>query len=145
MPTWQARNDNRESVIVEGNTPYVRLVFPVSDRLTWNGNTYNNLEGKDNCGDNENFDCDVFNCTIVTGNYATGNMTFPEVLKVQEQDSPDLISVHDVRYSIYAKGVGLIERSVDFKIYCSKGACLGKGLVDKGWTYKWTLIEYGSN
>lgn len=146
MPTWQARNDNREAVVVEGNTSFVKLVFPVSNQLSWNGNSYNNLEGKDNCGDNENFDCDVYMCSMVVGSYAAGNnLTFENTVKVQEQDSPDLISVHDVRYAVYAKGVGLIERSVDFKIYCSKGACLGKGLIDKGWTYKWTLIEYGSN
>jgi hypothetical protein len=144
-PTWHARVTGREGIIVEGNIPYVKMVFPISDGVTWNGNAQNSLGGDESCG-NVSFDCDTYRAEILREVYSLpSSLSFAEIVKVVEHDSPDLITVHDVRHSVYAKGVGLVERELTYLKYCSDEdlGCIGKKLIEKGTRFKMSIKEYG--
>lgn len=145
-PTWQARVNEREGILIEGNLPFIKIVFPIQTGVAWNGNAQNALKGQESCGDNIRFDCDRYEA-LIPGEplELTSGMSFSEVVKVVEQDSPDLISIHDVRYSVYARGVGLIAREQVYLKYCSDNdlGCLGKQQIDEGTRFKMTLTDYG--
>lgn len=143
-PTWQARTTEREGILIEGNVPYVKLVFPISSGVTWNGNSLNSVKGKESCGDQLSFNCDTYETTVLYDGYTLASgISFPKAVKVVEQDSPDLISLHDVRYSIYARDIGLVERQVVYLNYCSQPSCLGKGEINEGVRFHLSLKEYG--
>lgn len=144
MPTWQARNSDREGVVVEGNTPFLKLVFPILENASWNGNAFNTLAGNDACGDGQAFTCDEYTVRKLPAGFSAGGQTYPESIEVIQEDAPDLLTIHDVRSETYARGIGLVDRSVEFKQYCSKNDCLGKGFIDRGWNYHWVLIEHGA-
>lgn len=146
VPTWQARMDDREGVLIEGNLPFIKMVFPIQHGVAWNGNAQNALKGQESCGDNVRFDCDRYELLTSVGPVAVpSGLTFTDVVKVVEQDSPDLISIHDVRYSVYARGVGLIDREQVYLKYCSDSdlGCLGKQQIDEGIRFKMTLRDHG--
>ncbi|MBK8291588.1 MAG: hypothetical protein IPK96_12285 [Flammeovirgaceae bacterium] len=43
LDTWSARIENDQLIQSEGNTLFVKLLFPASIGLFWNGNQFNNL------------------------------------------------------------------------------------------------------
>ena len=142
---WQARASEREAVVVQGNTPFVKMVFPTVPGVQWNGNLFNNLKGKEDCGDNVNFSCDQFSVEVEGVSYTnTQGKLFEETLLVVEHDEPDLITIHDVRKAHYAKNVGLVEREEVYLEYCSNGPCLGRQFVNKGWRVRVSLMDHGT-
>jgi hypothetical protein len=142
---WQARTSEREAVVVQGNTAFVRMIFPAQPGVQWNGNLFNNLKGKENCGDNVNFSCDQFAVEAEGVPFSnTQGKQFEEVLLVVEHDEPDLITIHDVRKVHYAKGVGMVEREDVFLEYCSNGPCLGRQFINKGWRVRVSLVDHGT-
>jgi hypothetical protein len=147
MPTWHARRTEREAILQEGNVPYVKLVFPLSANLVWNGNELNAMEGADNCGNDAIYKCDQYKLPENVMPYTTvTGLPFDETIFVEEGNDPDLIAVFDVRNSRYAKEVGLIEREITHLVYCSdREDCLGKQQVIQGLRYKAVLKEYGGH
>ncbi|MFZ5970151.1 MAG: hypothetical protein ACOYXA_01045 [Bacteroidota bacterium] len=145
LSAWQVRRSGEELVVVEGNTPFVRLAFPVQTGRSWNGNAFNSITGKDNCGDGVRFTCDRYEVTGTGGSVtlSTG-LAFNDTIEITEEDVPDVLTIFDVRKSVYAKGVGLVQREVTYYDYCTAGACFGREEIDSGLRYRLTLIEYGT-
>jgi hypothetical protein len=44
VDTWSVRMNDNKVIVTEGNTPYVKLIFPLDAHSKWNGNLYNNLK-----------------------------------------------------------------------------------------------------
>lgn len=144
MPTWQARLSSREVVVQEQNVPYVKLSFPLSNGLVWNGNALNTLEGPDRCESETARKCDKFTVSEFQSPFTAAGLSFEQTVLVEENNDPDLISIHDVRIARYAKDVGLVYVEKTVLKYCSNTpACLGAQIVDQGLRYKMTLREYG--
>ena len=47
LDTWSARVTTNQVIVNEGNTSYVKLIFPLTNNSKWNGNQYNNLVEED--------------------------------------------------------------------------------------------------
>ncbi|MDF2157687.1 hypothetical protein [Algoriphagus sp. CAU 1675] len=107
------------------NQPLVSLVFPPQKGKSWNGNAYRN-EGLDEF-------------TITESDFGGTNE-----FKVVQEESDDEITYRDIRYEVYQKGVGLIEKYDEVLTYCSRNDCLGQQLVDSGSRIHLKLINYGS-
>ncbi len=144
MEAWQVRSSRDELVAVEGNTPFLRLAFPLQVGQSWNGNAFNSLTGKDNCGDGVRFTCDRYEVTSAGEpvSLSTG-LSFDETVEITEEEVPDVLTIYDVRKSFYAKGVGLVLREVTYYDYCTAGACFGREEIDTGLRYRLTLLEHG--
>ena len=127
--TWSAWTDESKAVLIEGNTRFVQLQFPIDVGIEWNGNAMNNIGGDDFCND---LPCDVYEVSAVD----------PDVLVVQN-DEPDLLVKYDVRRETYRKDVGLMSKEMTVLEYCTTQDCFGKQFVNEGTKFTQTLIEHG--
>ncbi len=112
------------------NTPLAALVFPPKQGKVWNGKVYQ-AEGVDD------FEIDQIGTSSIPG---FENIT---VARVNQEDLDDKITVRDIRFEIFGKGIGLMEKYDEVLTYCSRNDCLGNQLIDSGSKTHLTLVEYG--
>jgi hypothetical protein len=143
IDTWTARADEREVVVTEGSTPFVRLTFPVKSGRSWNGNSYNDLETSEFCVGDSFTSCDLYEIGNVEKPFSTSVNSYENTLEVIQNNSPDLITKYDVRKEVFAASIGLIYKESTILNYCTVGACLGQQLAESGVKLKQELIEYG--
>ncbi len=129
--TWSAWKSNRQAVLTEGTVSYVKLQFPLTEGIRWNGNSLNSKGGDDRCN---GVNCDEYQVTALE----------PEVTVLQNNDT-DILVKQDIRIEKYTKDMGLTYREMTVLEYCTSGACFGKQIVDSGIRYKQVLIESGEN
>lgn len=97
---WSSYRNAQRAEKVEDNVRYVKLVFPISIGVTWNGNAYNTLTPR-------NYEFifvgapDIFN-----------NFTFNETVRVQEDDEPANLLNDFYAEEKYAKNVGCYYRYI---------------------------------
>ncbi len=127
--TWTAWKSNRQAVVSEGNQSFVKLQFPLSLGIQWNGNALNALGGDNQCNGAR---CDTYEVTLVD----------PEVVVTQENEL-DAVVKYDVRVEKYSKGVGLTYKESTVLEYCTEGDCLGRQFVKSGIRFKQTLKDAG--
>ena len=141
--TWSARVEASQVVVAEGNISYVRLVFPISEGRSWNGNALNNLKGDEPCGDNTNFNCDLYQIESIGTPYQFNEELLTETVEVVQSNNIDVIVKEDVRKEFYARNIGLVYKESSVLNYCTVGSCIGQQQIDDGYTWKQSLVEYG--
>lgn len=103
------------------NKPLVVLVFPPSLGKTWDGKVYQ-------AGEKDDFEIEIFENNLI---------------KVNQEDLDDKVTIRDKRYEYYEKGVGLKEKYDEVVTYCSRTDCLGKQLIDGGYKVSLILVSHG--
>ena len=132
LDTWSARENERELVVHEGNTAFVKLTFPLKKGNAWNGNKFNNL--------NE----DEYIVEAMDEPFTAGGTTFENTVHVIQEDNDDVIVYFDQREEVYAKSVGLIYREIAQLNYCTDDSCIGQQIIKSGKIYKQEILEYGN-
>lgn len=112
------------------NQTVVNLVFPPKLGTTWDGNIYRDKN-------EDEFEIDS------VGNNMMGGGSSDNIVRVNQEDSDDKITFRDIRYEIFEKGVGIIEKYDEVITYCSRNDCLGKQLIDSGSEVYMKLVDYG--
>ena len=105
------------------NQPVVALSFPPEAGKIWNGLAYK-AEGMDE------FEIESVNS---------------EQARVKQEALDDEVTIRDIRYEVFQKEVGLIEKYSEVVTYCSRNDCLGQQLINGGEKIHLKLIEYGKN
>ena len=113
------------------NTPLSALVFPPETGRVWNGKNYQ-AEGDDE------FEIDFSGHTGLPG------FETIQAVRVVQEDLDDKITIRDVRYEYFGKGVGLLEKYDEVLTYCSRNDCLGDELINSGSKTHLILIENGT-
>ncbi|MFL5730483.1 MAG: hypothetical protein ACJ75J_13430 [Cytophagaceae bacterium] len=108
---WYEYNNGAQAVKDENNRNYIKLIFPVEENKTWNGNALNIYASDD------------YTMVNVGKSYTSNGHYFPTTVKVVQNDEASLVD-EDKRYEVYAKGIGLIEKYVDDVIFCSDPTCI---------------------
>lgn len=104
----------------ENGREFVKMLFPPVEKLSWNGNIYNNL-GED--------DYEFKNTNQA---FKVGSTTFDRTVTVVQQNDSTLVN-QDKRIEVYAAEVGLVYRErVNLQFCSSTPACVGKAQVDFG-------------
>jgi hypothetical protein len=142
IQTWSARKDAFSAVLQEGNTPFVKLSFPLTEGKTWNGNALNSLGGTEKC-QNGTFACDNYEVTNLFNRFESTGIAFDDTVTVIENNEDDPIVMKDVRQSVYAKAIGLVYMEATILEYCTVGDCIGKQIVENGSIVKQTIKSYG--
>ncbi len=142
--TWSARKDQFQAVQQEGNTPFVILSFPLSEGKTWDGNSANNLGGKDKCSNGE-IKCDNYSVSGLAKRFESGSLFYDNSVTIIENNDSDPIVGTDIRKEVYAAATGLVYREVNQLQYCTVGDCIGKQIVENGTIVKQSLNDYGSH
>lgn len=130
LDTWSTRANNLELVVNEGNTPYLKLVFPLHEGKEWNGNKYNN------------FGEDKYQLTSFGEPFELEETNFENTLTVTQENNDDVIVYHDIRKEVYAKDIGLVYREIMQLSYCTNNDCLGQQIIKSGKIYKQQLDTY---
>lgn len=112
------------------NAPLAALVFPPEKGKVWNGRSYQ-AEGEDE------FEIDFSGSSELPGFESVNTV------RVAQENLDDQITVRDIRYEVFGKGVGLMEKYDEVLTYCSRNDCLGDQLIDGGSKTHLTLVEYG--
>jgi hypothetical protein len=105
------------------NQALVALVFPPKLGDVWNAKIYQ-AEGKDD-----------FKIDQLEGGF----------LRVNQEELDDKVTIRDIRYEIFEKNVGLVEKRMDVVTYCSRIDCLGKQTIDSGQRLYMKLVDNGKN
>ena len=117
---WSARLMDSEGIRTENGVDVVKLRFPVSNGLRWNGNQHNAAGA------------DEYELRNSGQPYHVLDKQFIETVTVVAQQDSTLVS-QDKRIEVYAKQVGLIYKERVQLQYCSSSpACIGKNQVDYG-------------
>lgn len=105
---------------VDNNVTYVKLVFPFAEQDTWDGNLYNALGEK------------KYKCTAI-GPVTIENRRYENSVTITQEYFVTLIN-SDIEKEVYAKGVGLVERSI---MHVDKTYNPSSGLfqIKSGYTY----------
>jgi len=131
--SWAVHADNREVVVNEENTLYVKYRFPLTEGYSWNGNAYNN-------GGEDSY---LFEAVKVARELNA--TTYDDCLVVDQHDNQDYVVFLDQRKEVYAREIGLISREVKQLHYCTQteSGCLGQQIVEEGIEYTQTMIAHG--
>lgn len=132
MDTWSAWATDLRVVVSEGNTSFVKFVLPVSEGVTWNGNSLNNL------GEDE------YQLVNTRKPFSLEGKTYEDCIEVNQNDDDDMIVKTDIRREIYARGKGLILREARVLNYCTSG-CVDFGEIESGVVYSQKILEYGNH
>ncbi|TDB68252.1 hypothetical protein [Arundinibacter roseus] len=117
-------------VVHEEGISRVVLEFPVKKDLIWDGNRYNLLGEQ------------AFEITVMETPFSTTKETFPLSLTVIQQNDSTLVSLQKSK-EVYAASLGLVQKEQKNLRYCSTPDCVGKGIIESGFTKISTLISYG--
>lgn len=129
---WSARRSDSEGIRTENGLDFIKLRFPVSDGLRWNGNRYNAL-GED--------DYELRNSQQP---YRVSDKEFGKTVTVIAQQDSTLLA-QDKRIEIYASGLGLIYKERIQLQYCSSApTCIGTYQIDYGIRQIYRIRSSGS-
>ena len=108
---WQEYNNSVQAVKTENNVKFIKLVFPIEENKTWNGNVMNISSSDD------------YTMKNVDRSYTVNGHYFSKTLKVVQSDDTSYVN-EDQRYEVYAKGIGLIDKYVNTVLLCSDSICI---------------------
>jgi hypothetical protein len=127
---WTTRRDQNHAIVVENNVPFVKIVFPIRENKTWDGNLYNTLPP------------DEYEITEIGGVMETPAGRFDDLLTIFENNNPDTLIFQDIRQAVYARDVGLIYQRSSILNFCNtEPNCLG--ILESGMKFEQILIDYG--
>jgi hypothetical protein len=129
---WLANKTRTTAEVVEENVRFVKLIFPVTEDGSWNGNAQNTI------GEWE-YKYSGF------GQSATYNsLTFGECVLVTQKKSASLLSYQNY-VEKYAKGVGMVYKEIiDVKSQHNIGIPI-LNRIEEGIIYKQTIVDYHIN
>lgn len=127
---WTARRSSSTGVVTENNIPFIKLVFPLENGLTWDGNKLNKRQAE-----LYTYDLDVPD-TLLFENQ------FNSLVKVTHSDVPENVVNRDQRSEIYAPGVGMIIKNSIILAFCTQD-CPVEKTIEAGRSIQLTLRSYG--
>lgn len=128
---WLLLPSERKILVNESNVLFTKMIFPVEEKSSWDGNAMNS-RGE------QTYYYDYFDRPEKIGAW-----NFQEVLKVIQQDKVTLIS-ENTAWEKYVHDVGLVEKVV--KTIKSNNVVPGKPVSDRiesGTEYHQTIVSYG--
>lgn len=118
------------AVKVENNRPLVKMVFPLYEGITWNGNQYNTLPPQ------------TYEARFVKAPFTVNSLSFPESLNIIHQNDSSLVTL--ARFTErYAPTIGLIYKESTALDYCQTTDCLGKGIIESGTRKILKIVAHG--
>ena len=112
------------------NQTFFSLVFPIDGNMTWNGNTYNNLDSQD------------YRYQEINKPTNVGTLTFDKSLTVLERKDTSIVDRY-VGIKQYGLGVGLISDEQTAYQYCQDDDCIGSEIIESGTHKTRKIVDFG--
>ena len=128
---WMMNADSKKVQVQESNIRYTKLIFPVQEKASWNGNATNS-------NGEWNYVYDYIDRTETLN-----TLKLDKVLMVKQKEYRTAIG-YQYFYEKYAKGIGLVSREmIDLQSQTILAGVPVEGRIGSGYTYKQTLVTYG--
>ena len=131
---WTTRRTAIQGIVVENNTPFVKLVFPADENKTWDGNVLNTN------------DIDEYQMVNVFREFVIDSLesiSFDNTITVVQNDFRDHITMNDVRTEVYAENIGLVYKEIEILLFCADPDCVGLEIIEVGRKLKQKIIDFG--
>jgi hypothetical protein len=92
---WTQKRTPTTAERVEDNVRFVRLIFPINESASWNGNAHNTLGNWTHTYSNIGAEVEV------------GPFTFENTVQVNQRNNVNLVD-QELAYEIYCSGIGMI-------------------------------------
>ncbi len=128
---WMVNAGQKSIQVAENNVRYTKLIFPVEEKATWDGNAHN-TKGEW-----------LYSYGYIDNKETINSKPLDKVLQVTQKDYRTLISYQ--RYvEKYAVGAGLVQREItDILSNRIVAGVPVEGRIETGLIYKQTLVNYG--
>lgn len=128
---WLVNATKNTIQVVEGNVRYTKLIFPVQENASWNGNARNTMGEW------------LYTYDYINKRESVNGILLDHVLQVREKEFKTLISYQHYSEK-YAKGIGLVQREIT-DILSNKivANVVIEKRIETGIIYKQTLLKYG--
>jgi hypothetical protein len=125
-------NANKQSIqVVEGNVRYTKLLFPIQEKISWNGNAKNTIGEW------------LYTYDYIEKSESIHATTFDNVLKVKQKEYRTLISYENYQEK-YAKNIGLVYREITNLLSNNILPNIPvEGRIESGIVYKQTYLTHG--
>jgi len=128
---WSVRVQNNKAIRTENGQDFIKLQFPISDNLKWNGNQLNSL-GED-----------TYLMRNTNQPYRVSDKEYNATVTVVAQDDSTLVS-QDKHIEVYARQIGLIYKErIQLQFCSSSPSCIGKYQIDYGIRQVYRIQAYG--
>ncbi|MGL4632385.1 MAG: hypothetical protein ACRCVT_14380 [Leadbetterella sp.] len=128
---YTAQKTSNRALIFVNNTPKIKLILPVRIGLLWDSNELNFMPSEKT------------HYKEMLENYTIGDVTYKPLVKTQVQDDSTLITKKK-NIEMYAHKVGLVYKEDTDYAFCQQNPdCIGKGIVESGYSQIWRLREFG--
>lgn len=120
---WVQKRTTTTAERVEENQRYVRLVFPVQQGKTWDGNAQNNFETWQH------------SYGAMDQPYSIAGINFTGSITIQQRNNVNLVD-QEISTETYVRGVGLVHRrltDLNFQFFEISGVDLEWSMTDYGW------------
>ena len=135
ISVWTARLNAQRAVVVENNTPFIKLVFPFVNDLEWDGNALN-------AKPTDRYELQSTSETLLEEIESPLDTLLDQSITVVQSNLSSLVN-DSIFSETYVDEIGLFyKKSVDLA-YCAEEDCLGQFIIDFGRDYRQTLIAYG--
>jgi len=132
---WTARANLQRVVVVENNLPLIKLVFPFSSGLTWDGNALN-------AKPTDSYELQTTSETLKEEIESPLDTLLNQSITVVQSEISSLVS-DSIFSETYVDRVGLFYKKSIAVEYCAEADCLGELIPEFGRYYRQTLIAYG--
>ncbi|WP_020531386.1 hypothetical protein [Flexithrix dorotheae] len=103
---WTLKTTPSRIVKTENNIPFVKIVFPIEHKTTWDGNRFNSF------GEN------IYSIRDLYSSFSLNNFSFDNTVKIMHSEDSSLVA-KDVRWEIYADSIGMIYKHHEVLQYLS--------------------------
>jgi hypothetical protein len=128
---WMVNANFKTIQVVESNVRFTKLIFPIQENASWDGNANNSAETWD------------YSYTYIDRSEKINGLLLENVAHVKQKDYRTLIS-YQYYTEKYAKEIGLVYREI--KDLLSNNIIANKPVeerIESGIIYKQTLVTYG--
>lgn len=128
---WMVNADKVSVRVQENNVRYTKLIFPVQEKASWNGNAFNTIGEW------------TYTYDYIDKKESINGNTLGHVLLVNQKNYRTLISYQNYSEK-YAKGIGLVQKQItDLLSNNIVSNVAVEGRIESGLIYKQILVTYG--
>ncbi|HEY1038738.1 MAG TPA: hypothetical protein VGF30_04995 [Bacteroidia bacterium] len=126
---WAVNVTNTTAEVVEENVRFIKLIFPVLENNTWNGNAQNTMEAWD------------YEYSEVDDHVSYNSVHYENVITVTQKKYSTALG-RQLYEEKYAKGIGLIYKEASDYTFKVINGILQPGIIDQGIIYKMKIVSY---
>jgi hypothetical protein len=126
---WTIRKNNFQLIKTENNFRYIKLVFPIEEGKTWDGNALNTLFAEN------------YKMSNIDKPYQVNEHYFPKTLTVFHKSDSSLLG-KDLRLEVFARDIGLVYKKIEKIEYKNESGSIGTDTTG-GLLYYQKFIEHG--